>query len=120
MINKPDVFFSHRSEESYAIERVIVIGKSGFVGSELLLSLAAIDIDAVGIGRDDIDLTSPLAVTYLANFIRDNDIVIFASADVPVKSLEQFERNLSMLRNFLDGIKGKQRNLHVGLKICMV
>ena len=60
MINKPDVFFSHRSEESYAIERVIVIGKSGFVGSELLLSLAAIDIDAVGIGRDDIDLTSPL------------------------------------------------------------
>jgi UDP-glucose 4-epimerase len=110
MINKPDVFFSHRSEESYAIERVIVIGKSGFVGSELLLSLAAIDIDAVGIGRDDIDLTSPLAVTYLANFIRDNDIVIFASADVPVKSLEQFERNLSMLRNFLDGIKGKKLN----------
>ena len=50
MINKPDVSFSHRSEESYEINRVIVIGKSGFVGSELLLSLATIDIEAVGIG----------------------------------------------------------------------
>jgi len=110
MINKPDVSFPHRSEESYESKRVIVIGKSGFLGSELLLSLAAIDIEAVGIGRDDVDLTSPLAITYLANFVRDNDIVVFASADVPVKSLEQFERNLSMLRNFLDGIKGKKLN----------
>ena len=94
MINKSDVSFSHRSEESYEIKRVIVIGKSGVVGSELLLSLAAIDIEVAGIGRDDADLTSPLAITYLANFVRDNDIVVFASADVPVKSLEQFERNL--------------------------
>ena len=108
MINMPDVSFSHRGEDSYKIRRVIVIGKSGFVGSELLLSLAAIDIEVIGIGRDDVDLISPLAITYLADIVRDSDIVVFASADVPVKSLEQFERNLSMLRNFLDGIKGKK------------
>jgi UDP-glucose 4-epimerase len=110
MIIKPDVSFSHRSEESYEIKRVIVIGKSGFVGSELLLSLAAIDIEAVGIGREDVDLTSPLSIAYLADIVRDSDIVVFASGDVPVKSLEQFERNLTMLRNFLDGIKGKKLN----------
>lgn len=110
MINKPDVSFFHRSEERYEIKRVIVIGKSGFVGSELLLSLAATDIEAIGIGREDVDLTSPTSITYLANVVRDTDIVVFASADVPVKSLEQFERNLSMLRNFLDGIKGKKLN----------
>jgi len=108
MISKPDVSFSHRGKDSYEIERVLVIGKSGFVGSELLLSLEAIGIKAIGIGREDVDLTSPLAVPYLADMVRDLDIVVFASADVPVKSLEQFERNLSMLRNFLDGIKGKK------------
>jgi nucleoside-diphosphate-sugar epimerase len=108
MISKPDVSFSHRGKDSYGIERVLVIGKTGFVGSELLLSLEAIGIKAVGIGREDVDLTSPLAVTYLADIVRDLDIVVFASADVPVKSLEQFERNLSMLRNFLDGVKGKK------------
>jgi len=108
MISKPDMSFSHRGEDIYEIERVLVIGKSGFVGSELLLSLEAIGIKVIGIGREDVDLTSPLAVTYLADIVRDLDIVVFASADVPVKSLEQFERNLSMLRNFLDGVKGKK------------
>ena len=110
MINVPDVFFSHRSRDSYEIKRIIVIGKSGFVGSELLLSLTAIDAEVIGVGREDVDLTSPLSVTYLADIVRDSDIVVFASGDVPVKSLEQFERNLSMLRNFLDGIKGKKLN----------
>ena len=110
MINMLDVSFSHRGEDSYEIRRVIVIGKSGFVGSELLLSLSAIDIEVIGIGRDDVDLTSQLAIPFLADIIRDTDIVVFASADVPVKSLQQFERNLSMLRNFLDGIKGKKLN----------
>jgi nucleoside-diphosphate-sugar epimerase len=110
MINTPDVSFSHRSEESYEIKRVIVIGKSGFVGSELLLSLAALDIEVIGIGRDDVDLTSPLAITYIADLVCDNDIIIFASAEVPVKSRGQFERNLAMLKNFLEGIKGKKLN----------
>ena len=110
MMNMPNVSFSHRNMDSYEIKRVIVIGKSGFVGSELLLSVAAIDIEVIGIGRDDVDLTSPLAITYLADIVRDTDIVVFASADVPVKSLEQLERNLSMLRNFLNGIKGKKLN----------
>ena len=110
MISKPDVSFPHRGKDGYEIKRVLVIGKSGFVGRELLLSLKAIDIEVIGIGRDDVDLTSPLAITYLAEIVQDSDIVVFASADVPVKSLDQFERNLSMLRNFLDGIKGKKLN----------
>jgi UDP-glucose 4-epimerase len=108
MINNPDVSFSHRPEDSHEIKRIIVIGKSGFVGSELFLSLAAINAEVIGIGREDVDLTSPLSVIYFADIVRDSDIVVFASGDVPVKSLEQFENNLSMLRNFLDGIKGKK------------
>jgi UDP-glucose 4-epimerase len=108
MIRKPGASFSHRGEDSYEIQRVLVIGKSGFVGSELLLSLKTIGIEAIGIGREDVDLTSPMAVTYLGSMVRDSDVVVFASADVPVKSIEQFERNLSMLRNLLDGIRGKK------------
>ena len=110
MINKLDVSFSHRGKDSYEMKRVIVIGKSGFVGSELLLSLSSLEFEVIGIGRDDVDLTSQLAIPFLADIIHDTDIVVYASADVPVKSLEQFERNLSMLRNFLDGIKGKKLN----------
>jgi UDP-glucose 4-epimerase len=110
MNNTPNVSFSHRNKDSYEIRRVIVIGKSGFLGSELLLSLAAIDTEVIGIGRDEVDLISPSAVTYLADFIRDTDVVVFASGDVPVKSLQQFERNLSMLRNFLYGVQGKKLN----------
>lgn len=108
MIIKPDVSFSHGPEDRNEINRVIVVGKSGFVGSELLLSIAAIDAEVIGIGREDVDLTSPLSVLYFADIVRDSDVIVFASGDVPVKSLEQFEKNLSMLRNFLNGIKGKK------------
>lgn len=108
MMIKSNKSFSHRSKDSYEINRVIIIGKSGFVGNELLQRLASVGIEAIGVGRDDVDLTSQSSVFFLSNLVRDSDVVVFASADVPVKSLEQFERNLVMLRNFLNGVTGKK------------
>lgn len=107
-MTKPNNVFSHRTQDCYEIKRVIIIGKSGFVGSELLQRLNSIGIEAIGVGRDDVDLTSESSVFFLSNLVCDSDIVVFAAADVPVKSLEQFERNLAMLRNFLNAVTGKK------------
>ena len=93
----------HTAQADYLPHRVVVLGKSGFVGNELLRSLKVHGIEALGIGREEVDLTSPHSIKYLTNVLHDNDAVVFAAADVPVKSIEQFERNLTILRNFLEG-----------------
>ena len=93
----------HTAPAGYVPRRVVVLGKSGFVGSELLRSLKEHGIEALGVGREDVDLTSSQSVKYLAGVLRDDDTVVFTAADVPVKSIDQFERNLTILRNFLEG-----------------
>lgn len=98
--------FSHNKDERTGPGRVIVVGKSGFVGQEVLNLLQMGGIEALGLGREDVNLTSPLAKVFLSTVIRDHDTVVFAAADVPVKELSQFENNLQMLRNFLEGING--------------
>jgi UDP-glucose 4-epimerase len=110
MTNSIKISISHQRVGGFKGERVVVVGKSGFVGSEIMNLLGELGIETFGIGREEIDLVSQKAVHYLARVIRDSDTVVFAAADVPVKTLDQFERNLSMLRHFLEGIKNLRLN----------
>jgi len=87
-------------------ERVVVIGKNGFVGSSIISALNQKGITTFNIGREDIDLTSEYAHNFFSSVIKPRDIVIFAAGDVPVKSTEQLNANLNGLDNFIRGIKG--------------
>ena len=86
-------------------KRVVIFGKSGFIASELASLLRQHGIVTFGVGRDDVDLTTPAAIDFIRKKLRDGDCVVFAAGDIPVKSISQFENNLAMLRNFLDGIQ---------------
>jgi nucleoside-diphosphate-sugar epimerase len=109
MIKKTlNVSFSQLPNFEAKTGRVVVIGNSGFVGREVLTLLSATGINILGVGRSDVDLTSPVAKSYFEKVISDGDTVVFASADVPVKSLDQFENNLLMLNYFLEGTRGKK------------
>jgi len=101
---------SHQTAGGFKGERVVVVGKSGFVGSEVMKLLGELGVESFGVGREEIDLVSQKAVQYFARAIHDLDTVVFAAADVPVKNLDQFERNLVMLRYFLEGIKDLRLN----------
>lgn len=101
---------SHLTAGGFKGERVVVVGKSGFVGSEVMKLLGELGVESFGIGREEIDLVSQKAVQYFARAIHDLDTVVFAAADVPVKNLGQFERNLVMLRYFLEGIADLRLN----------
>ena len=76
-------------------ERVVVIGKNGFVGKTLIEYLIKQGIRTYGLGRDDIDLTSKEALKFFSSSIKPKDVIVFAAGDVPVKKIGQMIENLS-------------------------
>ena len=106
MSNTKNIFLPRLIGKNSVIERVVVIGKNGFVGSSVISLLNQEGIITFDIGRDEIDLTSPLAQEYFLRVINPGDVVIFAAGDVPVKNIRQLKANLCGLENFIRGIEG--------------
>ena len=88
--------------------RVVIIGKNGFVGRNIISCLAKRQIPTIKVGRDDIDLTSEKAKDYLSLIIKTGDVVVFAAGDVPVRSVDQFNKNLVGLEKFIESIESKK------------
>jgi UDP-glucose 4-epimerase len=105
MMNSAANFLSHLASKEFKPLRVVVIGKNGFIGSELIVGLRKNGVNTLEIGREDIDLTAPEATAFMRKTIREGDTVVFTAGDIPVRNLLQFENNMSMLRNFLIGIE---------------
>lgn len=87
-------------------ERVVVIGKNGFVGKTLIEYLIKQGIRTYGLGRDDIDLTSKEALKFFSSIIKPKDVIVFAAGDVPVKKIGQIIENLKGIENFVNGVSG--------------
>lgn len=92
--------------EKSNFQRIVVIGKNGFIGRALIEELLKHGIDSYNLGRDDIDLTSIDAVNFFSRTIKPRDVVVFAAGEVPVKELKQLKANLTGIENFVEGIKG--------------
>lgn len=92
--------------ENFDFERVVVIGKNGFIGKTLIEYLFKFGINSYNLGRDDIDLTSIDAINFFSNRIKPKDVIIFTAGDVPVKKINQFNANLTGIENFVEGVKG--------------
>ena len=91
--------------ENFDFERVVVIGKNGFIGKTLIEYLFKLGINSYNLGRDDIDLTSIDAINFFSNRIKPKDVIIFTAGDVPVKKINQFNANLTGIENFVEGVK---------------
>ena len=92
--------------ENLDFQRVVVIGKNGFIGKTLIDNLFKLGIHSYNIGRDDIDLTSIDAVSFFTSRIKPKDVIVFAAGDVPVKKINQLNANLTGIENFIEGITG--------------
>ena len=78
--------------------RVMVLGASGFIGSDLMAHLRERRVPAVGISSCEIDLTHPDSVEQLRHQSQPGDVLVFASTITPDKGKDArtLMRNLAM------------------------
>ena len=81
------------------INRVVVIGGKGFVGSEIIYRLKQKKISTLSISRKEIDLLDKSAMPKLKNLLNENDAVIITSAIAPVKNNHMLTNNIIMFDN---------------------
>ena len=81
--------------------RVVILGSSGFIGSHLMTYFSKAGIETFGISSKAIDLSQPQADRALAEVIRKEDVVIFASCITREKGedIPTFMKNLAMAQN---------------------
>ena len=95
---------SHRYPYKKKLKRVVVIGKSGFVGGAIIRKLESLGVPCLGIGRTDIDLLKPKAGQELSALLRPTDSVVATSAIAPCKSVAMLADNMIIARNILDAL----------------
>lgn len=88
----------HSPSGPKAPRRVVVLGGSGFVGRKLVDGLIEHNIEPVSLASGDIDLCAPAATAALADTVRDNDALVFASCITPDRGRDigALMRNLRM------------------------
>lgn len=69
----------HSLSAPVAPNRVVVLGASGFIGSHLQAHFARVGVDVVAVASAQVDLASQDAVQLLADTVRQDDMLVFAS-----------------------------------------
>ena len=77
-------------------DRVVVLGRRGFVASASITALLDSDIAIEAIASRDLDLTSSGAGDKLCDYLRDSDVLLFVSAIAPCKDTPALMSNLKM------------------------
>ncbi len=90
--------------------RVVLFGKNGFIAKDLIKSLKKENIKTFSISKKEIDLLKLNSIKKINSIINDNDTVVFISAKAPVKNIQMFYDNITMIKNFIEGIKDKSIN----------
>lgn len=88
----------HRNSTPLAPRRVVILGGTGFVGSQLVQELRAAGIPALGLGSSDFDLCATDSGQTLLELLEPADVLVFASALTPDKGndIPTLMRNLRM------------------------
>ncbi len=77
--------------------RVVVLGGSGFIAGAILRRLQGDGIATIGLGRPALDLLAPNAAQQLADELKADDTLVFASAKAPVKDVVMLRENIVMV-----------------------
>ena len=85
--------------------RVVILGSKGFIASELKTKLKDLDIKFLSLSKSEIDLTLNQSVEILSKIIQNEDVLIFISAEAPVKNNEMLMNNIIMSDNVTKSIK---------------
>ena len=81
-----------------SLNRVVILGSGGIISSSLQKMLKERRINIMSIGRSKLDLKKENASKKLKKKIKNNDVVIFIAAEVPVKNIEMFINNIKICK----------------------
>ena len=87
--------FKHCYPEARTPARVVVLGAGGFIAGAILDALAG-KVPTLRLGRPAFDLFAPAASGALAQALRPDDVLVFASARAPCKSAQMLRENIVM------------------------
>lgn len=87
---------THHWEDAQKPERVVVLGKAGFVASTAIDVLKRDGIVVEALGAGDLDLTSDGAGDVLARHLLGSDVLLFVSAKAPCKDTPTLMENFKM------------------------
>jgi len=86
----------HGWEEGQAPEKVLVLGRSGFVASAAVQALEVAGTRVDAIGSEELDLTSTSAAEGLVSRLEGSDVLVFVAAKAPCKDSPSLLQNLRM------------------------
>tara|TARA_B100000029_G_C17483815_1_gene926484 strand:+ start:443 stop:1315 length:873 start_codon:yes stop_codon:yes gene_type:complete len=89
-------------------KRVVILGTSGIIASNLIREIKKTNIKVLAIGRKEIDLKSKDAYRSLSNRINKSDTIVFISAEAPVKNLMMLSNNLKICSNVFKALEKKK------------
>ena len=80
-------------------KRIVILGSGGFVSSAVEKLLHTNNFKIIALKRKSFDLEKNNSVLKLQKKIKPNDIVFFVAANAPVKTFEQFKKNIKICSN---------------------
>lgn len=89
-------------------KRIVILGTSGIVASNLIREIKKINIKFIAIGRKEINLKAKDAYRRLSNSLKKSDTVIFIAAEAPVKNLMMLSNNLKICSNVFKALEKKK------------
>ncbi len=87
---------THLNSQPAKPPRVVVLGAGGFIAGAVAKRLKADGIEVLALGRPHMDLLGADAAERLAQQLRADDTLVFASAKAPVRNLQMLQENLAM------------------------
>ena len=79
--------------------RVVILGGTGFIGNELSMNLKNKGIETLILSSSSINLIKKKSGDDLVDILREDDVLVIAAAIAPVKNIDSFQRNISILEN---------------------
>jgi len=87
----------HINKSKLLPRRVVVLGATGFVGSELKCQLQELHIPVIGLGSKELNLLDKNSESRLRALLMPDDVLVFISAIAPCKSLDMLQANIKMV-----------------------
>ena len=99
--------FKFTNNNSTKPKRVVMLGSSGIIATNLQAKLKKKKINILPIGRSKLNLKNENMAKFLRKKIKNNDVVIFIAAEAPVKNDEMFFNNLKICNTVCKSLNEK-------------
>lgn len=97
----------NNNDKSETPKRILILGRDGFISSNLQRWCLNHNVPYRAIGRSDLDLTLPKSAKKLAQIIKPNDFIVMTSVIAPgaLDDIQMFVENILMAENVCRAIK---------------